>query len=156
MRCPFCLVQDTKVVDSRDVNDARNIRRRRECGECKRRFTTYEEMESLKLTVIKRDNSKEEYDTKKVRVGIEKSLEKRPVSTDEIDKIMSEVEYALHAKHAKEIKSRDIGKMVMKKLKEIDEVGYIRFASVYKSFGSASSFKKEIDRLNNPDHKNNN
>lgn len=147
MRCPFCLVPDTKVVDSRDVDEGRNIRRRRECSDCKKRFTTYEEIESLKMTVVKRDGRKEEYDGKKVRSGIEKSLEKRPVSVEEVDKLMSDIEYALHSKRAKEISSREIGKMIMKKLKETDEVAYLRFASVYKSFGSAGSFQKEIDRL---------
>lgn len=147
MKCPFCFVPNTKVVDSRDADSGRGTRRRRECGKCRKRFTTYEIMESLKISVVKRDGRKEEYSGEKVRSGIEKALEKRPVSQDDINRIVSDVEYELYARGEKEIGSREIGKLIMKKLKEIDEVAYIRFASVYKAFGSASSFQKEIKKL---------
>jgi len=148
MKCPFCSQAETRVIDSRDVNDGRAIRRRRECEKCSRRFTTYEEIEALRLTVLKRSGEKQEYDREKLLAGIQKSLEKRPVAEDQVEKMLSEIEYQLHSKHAKEVSSREIGRLVMTKLKEVDEVAYLRFASVYKSFGSASSFQKEIDKLN--------
>jgi len=147
MQCPFCHTIDTKVVDSRDVSGGRAIRRRRECEKCSRRFTTYEEIESLKLTIIKRDGRRQEYDREKLASGLRKAFEKRPVHEEQIDKILSEIEYSLHAKHIKEVSSREIGRMLMNKIKEVDDVAYLRFASVYKAFGSASSFRKEIEKL---------
>ncbi len=147
MICPFCGHNDTKVVDSRDTNDSRAIRRRRECEKCQSRFSTYEEMEIMKMTVIKRNGIKQEYDKKKIATGLRKALEKRPVSEDKIQKAIVDIEYEIQAKDSGEIKSRDIGKMVLKKLKELDEVAYIRFASVYKSFKSVESFKKEMENL---------
>jgi len=147
MICPFCGHADTKVVDSRDTNDKKAIRRRRECDKCQSRFSTYEEMEIMKLTVIKRDGSKQEYDKSKIEIGLRKALEKRPVSEDRIQKTLGDIEYEIQSRESSEIKSRDIGKMVLEKIKEIDGVAYLRFASVYKSFGSIESFRKEMDSL---------
>ncbi len=147
MKCPFCGEDSTKVVDSRDISEGRTIRRRRECEKCSRRFTTYEELESLKIVVIKRDGRRQDYSREKLQLGLMKAFEKRPMAEEQIERILSEVEYELHAKHIKEVGSRDVGKMVMKKIKGIDEVAYLRFASVYKAFGSATSFQKEIQKM---------
>lgn len=147
MVCPFCGHGDTKVVDSRDTNDGRAIRRRRECEKCQARFSTYEEMEIMKLTVIKRDGTRQEYDKKKISIGMHKALEKRPVSEDRIQKAVGDIEYEIQARESDEIKSREIGKMILEKLRELDEVAYIRFASVYKSFKNVESFKKEMENL---------
>ncbi|HPN96416.1 MAG TPA: transcriptional regulator NrdR [Candidatus Moranbacteria bacterium] len=145
MNCPFCNFNDTKVVDSRDTNDGKITRRRRECLKCKARFSTYEELEILRLTVIKKDGSKVDYDKNKIEVGIRKALEKRPVSQDRLAKLMGDIEYEIRSTEKSEISTREIGKLILKKLKELDEVAYVRFASVYKSFGSIESFKKELD-----------
>ncbi len=147
MICPFCQNQNVRVIDSRDVHDGRAIRRRRQCEKCDRRFTTYEEVEELKIIVIKRDGVMQEYDREKIRRGIEKACEKRPINSDQIEKLMSDIEYVIHSKRKDAIKSRDIGKMVLKKLRDLDDVAYVRFASVYKSFGSVDSFRKELDRI---------
>lgn len=147
MICPFCQNQNVRVIDSRDVHDGRAIRRRRQCEKCDRRFTTYEEVEELKITVVKRDGTTQEYDRKKIRKGIERACEKRPINNDHIEKIMSDIEYTIHSKRKDAIKSRDIGKMILKKLRDLDDVAYVRFASVYKSFGSVDSFRKELDRI---------
>lgn len=147
MICPFCGHEDTKVVDSRDTNDGRAIRRRRECEKCQSRFSTYEEMEIMKLTVVKRDGVRQEYDRKKIESGLRKALEKRPVSEEKIQKTLSDIEYEIQSKESNEIKSKDVGKIVLAKLKEVDDVAYIRFASVYKSFKNVESFKKEMENL---------
>ena len=139
MICPFCGHSDTKVVDSRDTNDGKAIRRRRECEKCQARFSTYEEMEIMKLAVIKRDGSKQDYNRSKVEIGMRKALEKRPVSEDRIAKAIGDIEY--------EIQGKELGKMILEKLKELDDVAYLRFASVYKSFKSADSFRKEMEKL---------
>ena len=147
MVCPFCGHDDTKVVDSRDTNDGRAIRRRRECEKCQARFSTYEEMEIMKLTVLKRDGTRQDYDRNKIDIGIRKALEKRPVTEDRINKVIGDIEYEIQARESNEITSKEIGKIVLEKLKEIDDVGYLRFASVYKSFKSADSFRKEVEKL---------
>lgn len=147
MICPFCGNNDTKVVDSRDTNDSKAIRRRRECEKCQARFSTYEEMEIMRLTVIKRDGSKQEYERKKVEAGIRKALEKRPVSEEKISKAIGDIEYEIQARDGNEISSKDIGKMILEKLKELDDVGYLRFASVYKSFKTADSFRREMEKM---------
>lgn len=147
MKCPFCAGEETKVVDSRDMSDGRSIRRRRECEKCARRFTTYEEIELIKLLVVKRDGRKQEYDREKLRAGLARAFEKRPGAEEHIEKILGEAEYELHSGHCEEVSSRMIGKMVLAKIKEIDAVAYLRFASVYKGFGSANSFQKEIEKL---------
>lgn len=147
MICPFCSHNETKVVDSRDTNDGKAIRRRRECEKCQARFSTYEEVEIMRLSVLKKDGRKEEYDKKKINSGIRKSLEKRPVSEEKINKIIGDIEYEIQSKENCEITSKEIGRIVLEKLKETDDVAYLRFASVYKSFGSAESFKKEADKI---------
>ncbi|NCU41834.1 MAG: transcriptional repressor NrdR [Candidatus Moranbacteria bacterium] len=149
MICPFCQNKNVRVIDSRDVHDGRAIRRRRQCEKCDRRFTTYEEVEELKITVIKRDGATQEYNREKIKKGIERACEKRPINNDQIEKIMSDIEYSIHAKRKDDIRSRDIGKMILKKLRDLDDVAYVRFASVYKSFGSVDSFRKELDRISN-------
>ena len=147
MVCPFCGHSDTRVVDSRDTNDGKAIRRRRECEKCKARFSTYEEMEIMRLTVIKRSGAKQEYDRSKIEVGIRKALEKRPLSEEKIGKVIGDIEYEIQARESGEITSKEIGKIILEKLKETDDVAYLRFASVYKSFKSADSFRKEMDKM---------
>jgi transcriptional repressor NrdR len=148
MKCPFCKkLQKTRVVDSRTIKDGRSVRRRRECLKCKERFTTYEELELLRLTVIKRDGTKEEYDRYKVENGLRKALEKRPVTEDQIEKLIVQIEYDIQSKEKREMKSRAIGKIIMDHLRDVDDVAFIRFASVYKAIGSADSFRKVIQDL---------
>jgi transcriptional repressor NrdR len=147
MICPYCGYSETKVVDSRDTNDGKAIRRRRECEKCQARFSTYEEIEIMRLTVIKRDGTKQEYDRKKIEIGLRKALEKRPVSDEKISKAIGDIEYEIQAKEGSEIHSKEIGKMILEKLKEMDDVAYLRFASVYKSFKSAESFRKEMEKM---------
>jgi transcriptional repressor NrdR len=147
MVCPYCGHNETKVVDSRDTNDGKAIRRRRECEKCQARFSTYESMEIMKLAVIKRDGSRQDYDRGKIEAGIHKALEKRPVSEEKIGKAIGDIEYEIQSRESSEITSKDIGKIVLEKLKEIDDVGYLRFASVYKSFKSADSFRKEMEKM---------
>ena len=147
MNCPFCNNTDTKVVDSRETNEGKITRRRRECPKCEARFSTYEEVELLRLTVVKKDGSKTEYDKSKIETGIRKALEKRPISEERVFKILGDIEYEIRSLEKPEVTTREIGKIVLKKLKELDEVAYVRFASVYKSFASIESFKKELDML---------
>ena len=147
MICPFCGNLDTKVVDSRDTNDGKAIRRRRECEKCQSRFSTYEEMEIMRLTVIKRDGSKQEYDRHKIEIGMHKALEKRAVSEEKISKAIGDIEYEIQARESNEITSKEIGKMILEKLKELDDVAYLRFASVYKSFKTADSFRREMEKM---------
>lgn len=147
MICPFCNNNETKVVDSRDTNDGKAIRRRRECEKCNGRFSTYEEVEIMRLTVIKKDGQKREYSQDKVRSGIAKAIEKRPINEEKLEKILNDIEYEIHSREKDEITSKEIGRIILKKLKEVDEVAYLRFASVYKSFRSADSFKKEMEKL---------
>ena len=145
MLCPFCNNPETKVVDSRETNDGKITRRRRECLKCNARFSTYEEVELLRLAVLKKGGEKEDYDKVKIERGIRKALEKRPINEEKIAKLMGDIEYCLRSLEKPEITTREIGRLVLKKLKELDEVAYVRFASVYKSFGSIESFKKELD-----------
>ncbi len=148
MNCPACNHPETKVVDSRDTNDGRAIRRRRECEKCKERFSTYEEVEIMRLLVVKRDGQKEDYNQEKIKKGIAKSLEKRPVSEERKEKLVNEIEYQVYLKSKQgEISSKDVGKIILDKLKEVDDVAYLRFASVYKSFGCLNSFKKELKKM---------
>jgi len=148
MKCPFCKKpQQTRVVDSRTIKDGRSVRRRRECMKCNERFTTYEDIELLKLTVVKRDGTKEEYDRYKVENGLRKALEKRPVTEERIEKVIAEIEYEIQSKEKREMKSRVIGKIIMDKLRDVDDVAFIRFASVYKAIGSVDSFRKVIQDI---------
>lgn len=147
MICPFCGHNETKVVDSRDAKEGKATRRRRECEKCQARFSTYEEVEIMRLTVVKKDGVKQDFDRSKIEVGIRKALEKRPINEEKIDKIMADIEYEIKAKDQPEITSKEIGRIVLEKLKEVDDVAYLRFASVYKSFGSAETFKKEAEKI---------
>ncbi len=145
MNCPFCNNTETKVVDSRETNEGKITRRRRECLKCESRFSTYEEIELLRLSVLKKNGLKVDYDKSKIETGVRKALEKRPVTEEKITQFIGEVEYEISSKEKPEITSKEIGKIILKKLRELDEVAYVRFASVYKSFASVESFKKELD-----------
>ncbi len=147
MLCPFCSYPNTKVVDSRETLEGRAIRRRRECEDCQARFSTYEEVEIFRLLVVKKDGRKEEYDKSKIEKGLKRAFEKRPQAEEQVEKMMGEIEYALHEKKVSEIPSQKIGSLILEKLKDVDEVAYIRFASVYKSFSSARSFLKALEKL---------
>lgn len=147
MKCPFCNFRDTKVIDSRPTDDSETIRRRRECLKCSRRFTTYERYEDSSLIVIKKDNTREAYDKGKVLKGMVKSCEKRPVSLDTLEKAVSEIEVELNHLGQKEVTSAYIGELIMEKLKTIDQVAYVRFASVYREFTDVSSFIDELENL---------
>ena len=146
MICPYCSSEDTKVVDKRSSDD-KTFRRRRECEKCRKRFTTYERIEIVPLTVIKRDGRRENFDRNKIRLGIMKACEKRPISQDKIEKVVDEIENELRSMDTVEIKSKIIGDMIIEKLKLLDEVAYIRFASVYKKFKDIESFEKELKEL---------
>jgi len=147
MRCPNCLSSNTSVIDSRDVDDDRAIRRRRECEKCKTRFTTYERVELTNILVIKKDGSRESYDRNKLLSGILKACEKRPISKEEIDKTVSGIERKLQATCETEVLSKSIGDFVSRSLRKLDKVAYIRFASVYKSFEDLESFEEELKGL---------
>lgn len=146
MKCPFCQYEETKVVDKRDIENL--TRRRRECLKCEKRFTTYERVE-LEIKVIKKDGSRESFDREKIKKGIEKACEKRPISSEEIEKLIEEVESKIYkiAENGKEIESKKIGEIVMEKLKKIDKIAYIRFASVYREFADIEDFKEELKEL---------
>ena len=146
MVCPFCNNPETKVIDSRESGDGKVIRRRRECLKCRKRFSTYEQLELLNFVVVKKDGRKEDYKREKLEMGFKKALEKRPVDDKKIDEMIDEIEYKLHQKGNCEIPSKEIGGLVLEKLKTVDDVAYLRFASVYKSFGSAESFKTEAEK----------
>ncbi len=146
MQCPYCNYKESKVIDSRHT-DQHSIRRRRECEECKKRFTTYEKIETTPIIVIKKDNSREYFDVNKLKNGILKSCEKRPVSIDDIENIISYVENEINKSLQSEIETKIIGELVMEKLKNIDEVSYIRFASVYRQFKDINTFANELNTL---------
>lgn len=147
MKCPACNNKDTKVVDSRMVAGGLAVRRRRECLKCSFRFSTYEEVEILDLVVIKRDGVKEQYSREKIEKGLRKALEKRPTSQEEFKKLVNNIERDIQLKRKREVKSKDIGEIVIRRLKRLDEVAYIRFASVYRSFKDVRTFYKELDKL---------
>ena len=147
MKCPYCSYYDTSVLDSRDSEDLGSIRRRRECLKCEKRFTTYERVDMVDLVVLKKDGRREQFDRKKLMTGILKATEKRPVSMDQIEKAVDEIERELRGRDSIEIPSQDMGELVMKKLKSLDELAYIRFASVYRSFHDLESFQKEVKIL---------
>jgi transcriptional repressor NrdR len=147
MKCPYCSYPDTKVVDSRSADGGSVIRRRRECKSCGRRFTTFERFEQMPAVVIKRSGDKEPYRKEKILVGLKKAFEKRPVTSQQIEEIADRIEAELRSEGKTEVKSSLIGMMVLKKLKEIDEVAYLRFASVYKNFKDISEFQIELGQL---------
>lgn len=147
MRCPFCGDEDTRVVDSRPVDDDNSIRRRRQCAACSRRFTTYEKIETVPLIVIKKDNNREPYDRSKIEAGIVRSCHKRPISAEQIKKVVDEVENDIFNKEEREISTMVIGEIVMDKLKDLDPVAYVRFASVYREFKDVETFMDELKKL---------
>lgn len=147
MHCPFCNYFDTKVTDSRVAGDGLSIRRRRECTKCNFRFSTVEQGEILDLTVIKRDGRREPYNKEKLALGLKHSLEKRPVTSEQFTALVQKIERDIQRKRKDELASRDIGEIVMKRLKTFDQVAYIRFASVYRSFQDVQSFTKELKGL---------
>ena len=146
MKCPYCGKENTRVIDSRPTDDS-SIRRRRQCDECGKRFTTYEKIESMPLIVIKKDNSREPYDREKITAGIVRSCHKRPVSISQINNMVDEIETQIFNIGEKEISTKTIGEIVMSKLKAVDEVAYVRFASVYREFKDVDSFMEEIKKI---------
>lgn len=144
MKCPFCNQENTRVIDSRPVPDNNSIRRRRQCDECGKRFTTYEKIETIPLTVIKKDQSREQYERRKIQDGITRACYKRPVSVERIESLMDEIETEVFNREEKEIPSALIGEIVMDKLKDLDAVAYVRFASAYREFKDVDTFMDEL------------
>ncbi len=149
MRCPYCDYSESKVVDSRPTDEGQAIRRRRECILCTKRFTTFEKIEAIPIIVVKKDGNRQTYDRNKLLNGIIKSCEKRPVSIDRIEDIVDDIEKTLSNSMEKEVTSVEIGEMVMSKLKDVDEVAYVRFASVYRQFKDVNSFMDELKKILN-------
>lgn len=147
MHCPFCAHEETKVIDSRLADEGRQIRRRRECLKCGERYTTFETAELLMPLVVKSDRSREPFDERKLRGGLVKALEKRPVSQEAIESAVSHICHKLRTLGEREVQSRAVGELVMEELHKLDEVAYVRFASVYRSFQDVEAFRDEIDRL---------
>lgn len=147
MRCPFCGEENTRVIDSRPAEDSNAIRRRRQCDECGKRFTTYEKVETIPLVVIKKDNNREPYDRTKLQNGIIRSCHKRPVSMDTITQIVDEIETGIFSMDTKEIPTTVIGELVMDKLRKVDAVAYVRFASVYREFKDVNTFMNELKKF---------
>lgn len=147
MKCPFCGFEDSKVIDSRSTEDGSSIRRRRECLKCGKRYTTYEKVEDIPILVVKKDSSREFFDKSKIINGLIKACQKRPVSRKQIDEIALEIEKKLSNDMLTEVNSKVIGEMIMDKLRVIDEVSYVRFASVYRQFTDINTFMEEISKL---------
>lgn len=147
MKCPFCSNENTKVIDSRPAEDNSSIRRRRACEECGKRFTTYEKVETIPLVVIKKDNNREPYDRSKIEAGVLRACHKRPISVHQIDALVDEVENAIFNREEKEIESKVIGELVMDKLKDLEAVAYVRFASVYREFKDVNTFMDELKKM---------
>lgn len=147
MRCPFCQYPDTDVLDTRKLNDGEMIRRRRKCRACGRRFTTYERVESVSLTVVKKDGNREPYDREKIMRGVRTACYRRPVAVPQMEQLVNDVESAIMATDEQEISTRAIGDEVMRRLRELDEVAYIRFASVYRSFADIGKLREAVDEL---------
>ncbi|MDE7015283.1 MAG: transcriptional regulator NrdR [Kineothrix sp.] len=147
MKCPFCGHDNTRVIDSRPAEDNNSIRRRRVCDECDKRFTTYEKIETIPLIVIKKDNNRETYDRTKIEAGVLRACHKRPVSAAQIEKLVEEVEAEIFKMEEKEISTQDIGELVMNKLKDMDAVAYVRFASVYREFKDINTFMDELKKV---------
>ena len=147
MKCPYCNHPDTRVIDSRPAEDGSAIRRRRSCDECGKRFTTYEKVETIPLIIIKIDNNREQYNRSKIERGIIRACYKRPVSAEAIQKAVERIEIKIFNLEAKEVSSTDVGEIVMDELKELDEVAYVRFASVYREFKDVNTFMDEIKKM---------
>jgi len=149
MQCPYCKNNDTKVVDSRASQEGLAIRRRRECLQCKRRFTTYEKVEEMPLMVIKKDGRRQPFDRKKLLAGIMKAVEKRPISLEKLEEMVEKIEVALQQKLENEVSSSEIGELVIKHLHSVDQIAYVRFASVYREFKDVNQFMNELRELLN-------
>lgn len=147
MRCPFCGEENTRVIDSRPAEDGSSIRRRRQCDSCARRFTTYEKVETIPLLVVKKDESRVPYEREKIESGVLRACHKRPVSSAQIGKLIDEVETALFNSGATEVRTSFVGELVMEKLKHLDQVAYVRFASVYREFKDVHTFMEELRKL---------
>ncbi len=147
MKCPFCSSENTRVIDSRPADDNSSIRRRRMCDECGKRFTTYEKVETIPLIVIKKDNNREQYDRAKIEAGVLRACHKRPISANDINKLIDEVETEIFSREEKEIPSDEIGEIVMDKIKDLDDVAYVRFASVYREFKDVNTFMSELKKM---------
>ena len=147
MRCPYCGYEESKVIDSRPTDEGERIRRRRECLKCAKRFTTYEMIENLPIVVIKKDGSRETFDRQKLLTGMLRACEKRPVSIEMLDKAINDIEAVIQNSLDREVQSDKIGELVMEKLKDIDEVAYVRFASVYRQFKDINTFMTELNKL---------
>jgi len=147
MKCRYCASIESKVIDSRPTEDGSAIRRRRECINCGKRFTTYEKIEEIPIMVVKRDGRREPFDSEKIRIGIRKACEKRPIAADVQDKLVEDVTREVFNTLASEVTTRDIGEILMRKLKDVDEVAYVRFASVYREFKDTQTFMKELQHL---------
>ena len=147
MKCPYCYVPESKVIDSRASDNGGSIRRRRECVSCGRKFTTYERVENMVMMVIKKDGSRQSFDRNKVANGIRRACEKRPISMEQVEGMIDTIEAKLQSGYDREVTSQHIGELVMELLKDVDKVAYIRFASVYKNFEDADTFMEELDRL---------
>ena len=147
MRCPFCGYEESKVVNSRPTDDGERIRRRRECLQCQKRFTTYEVMETLPIIVVKKDGSRQAFDRDKLLRGLLRACEKRPVSLVDLERAASEIEYAISNDMRQEVRSEKIGELAMEKLRELDEVAYVRFASVYRQFRAIDTFMDALRKL---------
>lgn len=147
MKCPFCSRDNTRVIDSRPVDDNSSIRRRRLCDSCQKRFTTYEKVETIPLIVIKKDNNREQYDRSKIEAGILRACHKRPISVNEINKLVDDIETEIFNKEEKEIPSTVIGEIVMDRLKDLEAVAYVRFASVYREFKDINTFMDELKKI---------
>ena len=147
MKCPYCGFQESKVVDSRHSDDGTSIRRRRECLSCQKRFTTYETVESLPMVVIKKDNSRQSFDRNKILTGMVKACEKRPVTMADLERAVDEIEQIIQNSLDREVSTVHIGELVMERLKPLDEVAYVRFASVYRQFKDINSFMQELNKI---------
>lgn len=147
MKCPFCGDDNTRVIDSRPADDNNSIRRRRQCDECGRRFTTYEKVETIPLIIIKKDKNREPYDRSKIESGVLRSCHKRPVSIDQIEKCVDDIETAIFNLEEREVESTMIGEIVMDAIRELDQVAYVRFASVYREFKDVNTFMNELKKL---------
>ena len=147
MKCPYCGFQESKVIDSRHSEDSTSIRRRRECLSCQKRFTTYETVESLPIVVIKKDGSRQSFDRNKLLNGMVRACEKRPVSLNDLESAVTEIEQIIQNSREREVKTSYIGELVMERLKPLDEVAYVRFASVYRQFKDINSFMTELNKL---------
>ena len=147
MKCPFCSFEESKVIDSRPTDEGEKIRRRRECLSCGKRFTTYEQIESLPIMVIKKDSTREVFNREKLLKGMLHACQKRPVSIDDLDAIIDDIEATLQNSLDREVTSEKIGELVMEKLKNVDEVAYVRFASVYRQFKDINTFMSELNKL---------